>query len=70
MPPAWLAWLLPVPMATLAAVGWNSWRARARGPVAVIDSVEAYERFRQALTAPVPAPRAEAWRDTGTRSAG
>lgn len=55
--PAWLLWLLPVPAAGVAAVVWTSWASRARGPVEAIDSVAAYDRFRQALTAPVPAPR-------------
>ncbi len=57
--PAWLVWLLPVPVATLAAVAWTTWSSRTRGPVETTDSVQAYERFRQALTAPVPTPRAE-----------
>lgn len=63
--PAWLLWLLPVPAAGLAAVAWTSWTNRTRGPAAAIDSVQAYERFRQALTtnaAAVPEPRAEAQR--------
>ena len=57
VPPAWLIWLLPVPVATLAAIAWTSWTSRARGPVEAVDSVRAYERFRQAMAAPVPAPR-------------
>jgi cytochrome c-type biogenesis protein CcmH/NrfF len=57
--PAWLVWLLPVPVATLAAVAWTAWAGRTRRPVAAVDSVLAYEKFRQALNAPVPAPRTE-----------
>ncbi|MCW2723288.1 MAG: hypothetical protein JWN35_209 [Frankiales bacterium] len=57
--PAWLIWLSPVPLATLGAIAWTSWSSRTRGPVEAIDSVEAYDRFRQAMTAPVPAPRAD-----------
>ena len=57
--PAWLVWLLPVPVATLAAIAWTSWTSRSRRPVEAVDSVLAYERFRQALNAPVPAPRSE-----------
>ena len=47
--PAWLMWLLPVPVATLAAVAWSSWSSRARGPQDAADTVEAYARFRAAL---------------------
>jgi hypothetical protein len=57
MPPAWLIWLLPVPVATLAAIAWTSWTSRSRGPIEAADSVEAYERFRQAMATPVPEPR-------------
>jgi cytochrome c-type biogenesis protein CcmH/NrfF len=58
--PAWLVWLLPVPVATLAAIAWTAWAGRTRRPVEAVDSVLAYERFRQALNTPVPAPRSEA----------
>ena len=58
--PAWLVWLLPVPAATLAAIAWTAWTSRARRPVKAVDSVLAYERFRQALNTPVPVPRSEA----------
>jgi hypothetical protein len=58
--PAWLVWLLPVPVATLAAIAWTSWTSRTRRPVKAVDSVLAYERFRQALNAPIPAPRGSA----------
>lgn len=58
--PAWLVWLLPVPVATLAAIAWTAWTSRTRRPVEAAESVLAYERFRQALNKPVPAPRVEA----------
>jgi hypothetical protein len=45
-------WLLPVPVATLAAVAWSSWSSRARGPLDPADTVEAYARFRAALAGP------------------
>jgi hypothetical protein len=45
-------WLLPVPVATLAAVAWSSWSSRAR-PEDPEDTVEAYARFRAALAGPV-----------------
>lgn len=48
--PAWLVWLSPVPLATLTAIAWTSWVGRRRGPAPALDSVQAYERFRQALT--------------------
>ena len=54
MLPAWLMWLLPVPVATLAAVAWSSWSTRARGPADPEDTVEAYARFRAALAGPAP----------------
>jgi hypothetical protein len=44
-------WLLPVPVATLAAVAWSSWSSRAR-PQHPEDTVEQYARFRAALAGP------------------
>lgn len=58
--PAWLVWLLPVPVATLLAVAWTAWASRTRRPVKAVESVQAYEKFRQAMKAPVPVPRSEA----------
>jgi cytochrome c-type biogenesis protein CcmH/NrfF len=55
--PAWLVWLLPVPLATLSAVAWVVWSSRVRGPADPADSVAAYERFRRALAAPPPERR-------------
>ncbi len=49
MLPAWLMWLLPVPVATLAAVAWSTWSSRARGPQDAEQTVEQYARFRAAL---------------------
>ena len=60
--PDWLLWLLPVLLAPLAAVAWTAFSSRTRGPVEAIDSVQAYERFRQALAAPVPTPGARSRR--------
>ena len=57
--PAWLVWLLPVPVATLGAVAWTTWISRSRRPVEVSDSVEAHERFRRAMTTPLPDARPE-----------
>jgi hypothetical protein len=57
--PAWLVWLLPVPGATLLAVAWTAWAGRTRRPVEAVESVQAYEKFRQAMKTPVPAPRTE-----------
>lgn len=60
--PVWLAWLLPVPSATLAAVAWNAWSGRERRPLAVAETIAAHERFRAALStdgatgAPTAAP--------------
>jgi hypothetical protein len=47
-------WLLPVPVATLAAVAWSSWSSRAR-PQDPEDTVEQYARFRAALAGPARA---------------
>ncbi|MCW2679306.1 MAG: hypothetical protein JWM62_707 [Frankiales bacterium] len=58
--PDWLLWLLPVPVATLAAIGWTAWSNRSRGPQDTADGVAAYERFRAALATP---PRDEPERD-------
>jgi hypothetical protein len=66
--PAWLVWLLPVPVATLAAIAWTAWASRTRRPVEAVESVLAYERFRQALKTPVPAPRTEVPRRQRTGS--
>ena len=57
MLPDWLLWLLPVPLATLGAIAWVSWTSRTRGPQRPEDSVQEYERFRAALSTPVPPPR-------------
>ena len=55
--PDWILWLLPVPVATLAAIAWAAWTSRSRAPVDPADSVREYERFRAAMAAPVPEPR-------------
>jgi anti-sigma factor RsiW len=52
--PAWLVWLLPVPVATLSAVAWAAWTSRVRGPADPLDSIAEHERFRQALARPLP----------------
>jgi cytochrome c-type biogenesis protein CcmH/NrfF len=57
--PAWLLWLLPVPLATVGAVAWAAWRGRVR-PEDPADGVAAYERFRAALATP---PREEPERE-------
>ena len=49
MLPDWLLWLLPVPLATLGALAWATWSARARGPQDAEESVQEYARFRAAL---------------------
>ena len=55
--PAWILWLSPVIVSPLLAVVWTSWASRPRGPVEAIETVEQHQRFRAALTAPVPQPR-------------
>jgi cytochrome c-type biogenesis protein CcmH/NrfF len=64
--PDWLLWLLPVPLATLAAIGWASWSSRSRGPQRPEDSVQEFDRFRAAMrrsTGSSPGGRAD---DGGT----
>ena len=59
--PSWILWLSPVIVSPMLAVGWMSWAARPKAPVAAIESVEQYARFRAALTTPglsvPPVPR-------------
>ena len=55
--PAWILWLSPVIVAPMLAVVWTSWASRPRGPVEAMQTVEQYDRFRAALTQPVPEPR-------------
>ena len=55
--PSWILWLSPVIVAPMLAVVWTSWAARPRGPVEAMETVEQYDRFKAALTQPVPAPR-------------
>ena len=55
--PAWLLWFSPIIVLTSLAVVWTSWSSRPRGPVKASASVEAHERFRAALSHPVPTPR-------------
>ena len=57
--PDWLLWLLPVPLATVAAIAWAAWSSRTRGPVDTAEGVEAYERFRAALSQPPREPGQE-----------
>lgn len=52
--PSWILWLSPVIVAPMLAVVWTSWAARPRGPVQALETVQEYDRFRAALTAPVP----------------
>ena len=56
MPPDWLLWLLPVPLATMTAIAWSTWTSRRRGPQDTADSVQEYERFRAALGGSVRPP--------------
>jgi cytochrome c-type biogenesis protein CcmH/NrfF len=63
--PAWILWLSPVVIAPLLAVVWTSWAARPRGPVQAMATVQEYDRFRAALTQPLPLPRTA---DLGARS--
>ena len=52
--PSWILWLSPVIVSPMLAIGWMSWAARPKGPVAAMDTVEEYARFRAALTTTAP----------------
>jgi len=54
--PSWILWLSPLVIAPLIAVLWLSWSSRPKGPVAAIETVEEYDRFKAALTSPLPLP--------------
>ncbi len=55
--PTWILWLSPVPLSAVAAVAWNAWTSRERGPAETTDTMEEYARFLKAMNAPIPAPR-------------
>ena len=63
-----LLWLAIPLLATLVAIAWNSWRTRVKGPDEARDSVQAYERFRAALTAVPQQPSGSADGPAGPRS--
>jgi hypothetical protein len=52
-----LAWLGVPAAATVLAIGWVHWTNRPRGPVETRESLAEYDRFRQAMSKPVAAPR-------------
>lgn len=49
-------WYVPMAGATMLAYLYARWTHRARGPQQPADTVQAYERFRQAMAAPPAAP--------------
>lgn len=55
--PAWLLWLLPVPVMTAAAIAWTAWSSRTQGPPDTAESVRDHERFRAAMSSDVPPPQ-------------
>ena len=52
-----LYWLIIPVAATLGAVARNAWRMRARPPVEAMESVQAYDRFREAIASDVMSKR-------------
>lgn len=47
--PSWILWLSPVIVAPMLAVLWITWASRPRGPEEARETVERYDRFREAL---------------------
>jgi cytochrome c-type biogenesis protein CcmH/NrfF len=52
--PTWILWLSPVIVAPMIAAVWSIYAARPRGPEQALETVQEYDRFRAALTNPVP----------------
>lgn len=52
-----LIWLVGIPGSALAAIAWGVWRSRPRRPADVDESLEAYERFREAIGGEAQPPR-------------
>jgi cytochrome c-type biogenesis protein CcmH/NrfF len=55
--PTWILWLSPVIVAPMIAAVWSIYAARPRGPEQALETVQEYDRFRAALTNPLPDPR-------------
>ena len=53
----WLMWYVPVAGALVIAYLYARWTQRPRGPQEPTESVQAYERFRQVMAAPLPVQR-------------
>jgi hypothetical protein len=54
--PTWILWLSGVVLAPTIAAVWTIFAARPRGPVQASETVQEYDRFRAALTNPIPDP--------------
>lgn len=54
---SWWLWYVPVVGTTLLAYVYARWTHRSRGPQEPTESVQAYERFRQAMANPTPVQR-------------
>jgi hypothetical protein len=52
-----LVWLAPIIVATLAAIGYATWRGRPGPPEDTHEAMEARERFRRAIESGTPARR-------------
>jgi cytochrome c-type biogenesis protein CcmH/NrfF len=55
--PTWILWLSPVIVAPMIAAVWSIYAARPRGPEQALETVQEYDRFKAALTNPIPDPR-------------
>jgi hypothetical protein len=65
---SWWMWYVPVGVVTALAYLYAKWSYRPRGPQEPNESVEAYERFRQVMAAPMPTQRTRRWHKSGAVS--
>lgn len=51
-----LVWLLPIIVVTVLAAAWTVWAARPKKPVDMFDSMQAHQRYMDALSRTVERP--------------
>lgn len=45
-----LVWLLPIIVVTVLAAAWTVWAARPKKPVDMFDSMQAHQKYMDALS--------------------